>query len=86
MVDHFSDLAFMHLKRITIQEEALAVKSAFEIWAENFGLKINKYHSDNGRFDEQYFRSEIEDSNQTITFCVVGYHHQNVIVERKIKL
>ena len=71
--------------RSTIQEENLAGKSAFEGWAATFEVKINIYHADNGIFSEQSFRSEIEDANHTITFCVVGYHHQNVTVERKIQ-
>ena len=27
----------------------------------------------------------VNESNQTITFCAVGAHHQNGIVERRIK-
>ena len=86
MVDHCSDLTYVHPMRSTIQEENLAVKSAFEIRAATFGVKIKRYHADNGRFYEKPFRSEIEDSNQTITFCGVGSHHQNSIDERKSKL
>ena len=70
---------------IKIQEEALLGKLAFELWSATFGVKINIYHADNGIFAEQRFISSIEDSNQTITFCGVGYHHQNTIVERKIQ-
>ena len=51
----------------------------FEILAATFGVKVHRYHVYNGRFAEQPFRSEIEDSNQTITFCGVGSHHQSVI-------
>ena len=36
MVDHFSDLNYVHLTRITIQEEILAGKTALEIWAATF--------------------------------------------------
>ena len=75
MVDHFIDITYVHLTRSTNQEETLAVKEALEIWAAIFGVKVNRYHKDIGRFSEQPFRSEIEDSNQTITFFVVGYHH-----------
>ena len=39
----------------------------------------------NGRFSKQYFRSEIEDANQNITFCGVGSHHQNENFKRKIQ-
>ena len=84
MVNHFSDLTYLHLMRITSQEENLAVKSAFERWANTFGVKIKIYHAENGRFSKQAFRSEIEDTNQNINFCGVGSHHQNTIVEIKI--
>ena len=69
--------------RITPQEEILAGKTAFERWADTFGVKINRYHSDHGNFSEKPFRSAIEDANQTITFLGVGSHHENVIFERK---
>ena len=46
-----------------------------------FGVKINRYRVDNGRFSEQPFISEIYYSNHTITLCGVGSHHQNSIVE-----
>ena len=70
----------------TNQEETLSVKPAFEIWAATFGIKIKRYHAENGIFSEQIFVSDIEDKNQAITFCGVGCHYQNVIVERKITL
>ena len=69
--------------RITIQDVNLAGKSPFEIWADKFGVKIKWYHADNGIFPKQYFRSEIEDSKQTITFYAVGYNHQNEMFEWK---
>ena len=67
------------------QEYKLAGKSAFEIWADIFGIKTKIYHADNGRFSEQPFKSEIEYSNQTIKLYGVGYHHQNTIIKRKIE-
>ena len=74
----------MHLIIIKNQEETSSGKVVFERWADRFGVKIIRYHTDNGRFSEKLFRSAIEDSNQTITFCGVVSHHQHVIVERKI--
>ena len=85
MVDHFSDLTYVHLTRITSQEETLSGKEAFERWYITFEVKINRYNADNGIFSEQPFRSEIEDPKQTITICGVGSHHQCAIVERKIQ-
>ena len=48
-----------------------------------FGVKINRYHADNGIFSEQPLRSEIYYSKHTIKFLGVVSHHQNSIVERK---
>ena len=46
-------------------------------------IKID--HEKNGRFYKQPFISEIDDANQTITFCGIGYHNQINMVERKIQ-
>ena len=83
MIDHFSDLAYVRLMRTTTKEETLSGKSPFERWADTLGVKINRYHEDNGILYEQPFRSAIEDSNQTITFFRVGCHHQNAMTGRK---
>ena len=42
--------------RRTRQEETLVGKAAFERWAATFGVKIHRYHADNGRFSEELFR------------------------------
>ena len=63
-----------------IPEGKLLGKPDFEIWDATFGVKINIYHTYNERFSEQPFRSAIEDSNQTIKVCGVGYNHQNIII------
>ena len=86
MVDHFSDLIYVLLIIITTQYLTLSGNTSFERWAAIFGVKFCRYHADNVIFSEYPSRSEIEDSNQTITFYGVGYHHQNAIVERKFKL
>ena len=85
MVDHFSDLTYVHIMIITSQEDALAGKSEFDIWAYTCRVKSNRYHTYNGRFSEYLFIPVIDYSNRTRTFCGVGYHHQNSMVERKIQ-
>ena len=85
IVDHFSDITYLHLTIIIIQEKTLAVKSDFERMAATFGVNINRYHKYNVRFSEQPLRSEIEDYNRTITFCGVLSNHQNAIVEIKFQ-
>ena len=86
MVEHSSDLTYINIMRSTNQEDTLEWKASFEIWTATFGGKINRYHAYNGRFSEQPFISEIEDSNQTITFCGVVSHHQMPFLKGKFKL
>ena len=39
------------------KRKKLAGESAFERWAETFGVKNKIYHADNGRFSKQAFIS-----------------------------
>ena len=60
------------------------------LWAaklyHNFiGIDSKAYHAGNGCFAYKGFWDDCLSSNQTITFCGVGSHHQNGIAERKIK-
>lgn len=45
---------------------------------------MSKFHTDNGRFSEESFVTDISAKNQGITFCGVGSHHQNGIAEENI--
>ncbi len=67
------------------QDSTLEAKQSFERHADNFGVSIEGYHADNGRFSEQKFREEVQRCNQQLHFCAIGAHHQNGIVERAIK-
>ena len=58
----------MHLVRSTSQEETLAVKSTFEIWAATVVFKIKRYRIENKIFPEEPIRSEIEYAKKTIKF------------------
>ena len=51
----------------------------------NFGVRIKKYHADNIKIYEKPIRDAVEESNQTINFWGVEYHHQNAISKLKIK-
>jgi hypothetical protein len=43
------------------------------------------FPTEHGSFADAGFQKAIKDANQSITFCAVGAHHQNGIVERRIK-
>ena len=53
--------------------------------AETFGIRVKKFHTVNGIFAEEGFKSDVSDNNQTISYCGVGSHFQNGIAEAAIK-
>ncbi len=80
-VDHYLDYVYVALMQDLGLDEALLAKLAFERDASDGGVSIISYRADNGRFADAGFQKAIKDANQSITFCAVGAHHQNGIVE-----
>jgi hypothetical protein len=72
------------MRDLTLGETLLA-KSSLERHANKGGVPIISYHADNGQFADAGFQQAIKDSNQKITYCAVGAHHQNRIIEQQIK-
>ena len=85
-VDHVSDYVYVHLMRDMTLDETLLAKQAWEKVIAQAGRTVKHYHADNGRFADNGFIDSVNASNQTITFCGVGAHHQNGIVENKNKI
>ena len=84
-MDHKSEFGYSHLCTTTSQEETLLGKVAFEKLAATYGVKVEAYHADNGRFTELGFCESSAKADQTITFCGVSAHHQTSIMERYIQ-
>ena len=84
-MDHVSDYTHVALMHILTLDKTLLAKTSFERFANDGGVAIKAYRNHNGLFADKGFHDAAQDSNQTITFCAVVGHHQNVIVERKIK-
>jgi hypothetical protein len=84
-VDHFSRLSFVFLQESTKGQETLLAKRAFEAYAASFGVVIQNYHADNGRFAERLFLEHAEKHGQTVSLCGVNAHFQNGIAEKRIR-
>jgi hypothetical protein len=84
-VDHFSDYVFVALMRDLTLDETLLAKASFEQHANKGGVNIESYCADNRCFADSGFQQAVKDCNQKITYCAVGAHRQNGIVERQIK-
>ena len=66
--------------------EILLAKSAMEKFMAQAGRTIKHYHVNNGRFAENGFINAVNGKYEKITFCGVGAHHQNGIIENKNKI
>ena len=85
-LDNYTRYSYTHLQTSIDGDQTLETKQGFEQHSASFGVKIKSYHADNGIFVERSFRDEIKISEQQITFCRVGAHHQNSIVEKPIEI
>ena len=66
--------------------ETVVGKSSFEDWIWNLaGVLAKNYHSDNGIFIAELFRSDCQQKKQSQTFSGVGAKHQNGKAERAIQ-
>ena len=53
--------------------------------AQEAGVCIKEYHSDNGIFSSHEFKKHCDPNNQQYSFSGVGAKHQNGVTERNIK-
>ena len=84
-VNHATSYMYTHLQRGQTLIKYIEVKAAYERMAATFGIRVKKFHTDNGIFVEEYFKRDVSDNNQTISYCEVGAHFQNGIAEAAIK-
>ena len=76
---------YTHLQRGQTLIESIEEKSAYECIAVIFGIRVKKFHTDNGIFAEEGFKRDVPDNNHTISYCIVIAHFLNVIAEAAIK-
>jgi hypothetical protein len=76
IVDHYSNHVYVFLMRDLTLKETILAKHAYEHFLSSIGVTAKAYHADNGRFANKGFKDDCIASNQTITFCGVGGHHQ----------
>ena len=83
--DHVSKKIFIEFQESTNAEETIKSKTRVETEAMQYGIKIRRYHADNGIFKSKDFMTDVASKHQTIDFCGVDAHHQNGIAERSIR-
>ena len=86
IVDHVTDYVYVHLMRNLTLEETIKAKRSWEKILHDAGHTVKHYQADNGRFADKGFQDDCTAHDQTISYCGVGAHHQNGIVENKNKI
>ncbi len=84
-VDMYSDYTYIYLHAKLTSEETVKAKVAFETHAKTYGVTIQQYHADNGRFQDTSFKNACKEQGQELSFCGVNAHFQNGRAERKIR-
>ncbi len=84
-VDHFTDFTYVHLQSSTTSTETLTAKHEFERYSRSCGVNIRGYHADNGRFVDNEWMRDIHKNSQGMRYAGTYAHHQNGIVEKRIR-
>ena len=91
--DHASGKIFVRHQVSLSASETIDSKRSVEREAIQCGVKIKKYHADNGIFKAEEFEDALEEDYQTLTKSGIGAHHQNgnaapstFILARRIRL
>ena len=84
--DHVSNHLYVHLMRDLSLTKTLLAKLAMEKFMAQSGRTVNHYHAENGRFSDNGFIDAVNGKYQKLTFCGVGAHHQNGIIENKNRI
>ena len=84
-VDHATGWIFVQNQRSVNAEETIRGKLLLEREAADVGVRIKKYHADNGVFSSDEFRKHCESLDQQLDFSGVGAKFQNGIAERGIQ-
>lgn len=84
-VDSFSDYTHVSLQEDLTMDSTLDAKLDYEYKLSTFKVTNAGYHADNGRFAVAAWNNSCQALNQKVRFCGVGSHHQNGIVERRIR-
>ena len=73
------------MHNFTVDETILTV-NAFEKVLAQAQRFVKYYHADNSGFAHKGFLDEVNRKSQKITFCAVGAHNQNGIIENKYRM
>ena len=84
-VDQASRLGYVYLQKTSTANETLKGKLAFELYAQERGVRIQSYHADNGIFKDHKWVESCHKNGQGLTFAGVNAHYTNGLCEKRIR-
>ena len=84
-VNQYSQYTFVYLQKFITSQETVMAKYAFEQSAEQCGMKITHYRTDNRRFADNAFIQDCHANRQSFSYCGMNTHFQNGIAEQRIR-
>ena len=84
-VDQYSGYEFVHSQRSHGAKETLESKTAFVAISIQYGLRIDRYHADNGVFRSYEWIKDYRRCKQHLTFAGVQVYQTNGKAERRIR-
>lgn len=83
-VDHASRKVFINHQSSLRAADTLLGKRLVEHQSHQYGVRIRRYHADNGTFASNEFQADCDAKAQHLTFSASNAHHQNGVAERYI--
>jgi hypothetical protein len=83
-IDTESGVCFVHLQTSIDAAQTILGKQAFKREMAKYDCVTIAYRADNGFFAGNAFKNKITKSEQSISYCGVGGHHQNALAENCI--
>ena len=72
------------MMRDTTLDQKLQAKRAFEFELAKHNVRVSACRANNGHFADLVFKDEVRQYNKRISYCGVGAHGQNGMVERNV--
>ena len=86
-ISHIRDSDFLynhHLNGVT-SLDTLEGKHKYKRITNTLSVNVKSYHVDNLRYNNNKITTDCKATEQTLTFCGVGTHHQNAVAKSRVK-